>query len=604
MSIKKSFDELFEGLTIEASSPDNELINHDIEYIPPSVILWLPIPRSSLDIIFSVDITNRFDTIIETRRHGIIKSRIQYKDKNGEIEIDWSILEREIDSQIKDRTSEEARLIKQTLFSILYSNEDRMRIFINGISNNYALDSIKEFLKNEYDSNGPHVLEPGITKQSMTLKSNSITNTGSKLSKSDVNSYSENVFNGEDLDKQVIFEKIAGKNLVEYVNKIAKKTIKQEHSLVNLLLYTGLSTYTKNPLNLGIIAPTSEGKTYPVTEMTKFLPTKDVWMIGSMSPKVIIRDRGILVDENNKPIEQKVQDLTEQLKKSQKNSNKDEESNLTQQLKEIHKNSKVLIDLSGKVLVFLEPPHKETWDILKPILSHYTYEIEHPYVYKTETKGMEVKHIVTRGWPACIFCSAKDESNWPMWPEIQSRFLITPPNMIKQKYLESTILIGQRSGLPSLVQEQLIVSQDETQIAKDCISIIKDELLASYENGVWIPYQKILTHSLPSEKGTDVRIANRIFSLLNIVTKSNSFNRFKLKFGNEIMSISSLEDLREVLKLTQNITGIPSYKLDFFREVFVPLFQSKEGPEEKEDGTTREDRVAVYTNELADSFKE
>lgn len=207
----------------------------------------------------------------------------------------------------------------------------------------------------------------------------------------------------KEINKLQVFEKISDKNIVQYVNNIAKKTIKQEDSLIRLLFYTGMSTYTQNPLNLGIIAPTSEGKTYPVTEMTKFLPSQDVWTIGSMSPKVIIRDRGIMVDENNEPIEQIIQDLTEQIKKAQKSGNTEEENDLNQQLKEIHKNSKVLIDLSGKVLVFLEPPHKETWDILKPILSHDTYEIEHPYVYKTETKGMEVKHIVTRGWPACIF---------------------------------------------------------------------------------------------------------------------------------------------------------------------------------------------------------
>jgi hypothetical protein len=406
------------------------------------------------------------------------------------------------------------------------------------------------------------------------------------------------------IKKHAIFDKILDKNLIEYVCNVAKKTIKQEGSLINLLLYTGLSTYTKNPLNLGIIAPISEGKTYPVTEMMKFLPPQDVWMVGSMSPKVIIRDRGIQVDENNEPIEQTIMKLTDQLKIAKESGNKKEEINLNTQLKEIHKNSKVLIDLSGKVLVFLEPPHQETWDLLKPILSHDNEFIEHPYVFKSETGGQTVKHIVTKGWPACIFCSAKDESNWPTWPEIQSRFFITSPNMIKQKYLESTILIGQRIGLPSLVQEQLIVASDEVQLAKDCLTVIKDELLKSYNDGVWIPYQKILSLSLPSEKGTDVRIANRVFSLLEIVTKSNSFNRFKLKFGKESMSISSLEDLKQVLKLTQNITGIPSYKLDFFKDVFIPLFQSKDAPVEKEDGTIKEDRLAVYTSELADLYKE
>ena len=249
----------------------------------------------------------------------------------------------------------------------------------------------------------------------------------------------------------------------------------------------------------------------------------------------------------------------------------------------------------------MEPPHEDTWNILKAILSHDSLYIEHPYVYKTEIDGQEVKHIVTRGWPACIFCSAKDDSEWPMWPEIQSRFFITSPNMIRKKYHESNVLIGQRKGLPSVVQEQIIVSDNEIQFAKECILLIKKELVENYNNNVWIPFNSILSHSLPSERGTDVRTTNRIFSLLALITKINSFIRCKLVFGNETSSISSLDDLEQVLKLTHNITGMPSYKLEFFIEVFIPLFLSKNSPEEK-DGIV-EDRIAVYTNELADFYK-
>ena len=259
-------------------------------------------------------------------------------------------------------------------------------------------------------------------------------------------------------------------------------------------------------------------------------------------------------------------------------------------------------DLSNKVLVFLEPPHPQTWDILKPILSHDSLEIEHPYVYKTETKGQEVKHIVTRGWPACIFCSAKDDSDWSMWPEIQSRLFIVSPNMVKQKYYDSNVLIGQKKGLPSLVQEQLIISPEEIQNAKDCILLIKQELLKNYKNNVWIPFNSILAQALPSEKGSDVRITNRIFSLLSLITKINSFNRPKLVFGQETLAISMLSDLEEVLKLTHNITGIPSFKLEFFTDVFLPLYLSKDTPLEKDDQT--EDRIAVYTDELAEFHKQ
>lgn len=400
------------------------------------------------------------------------------------------------------------------------------------------------------------------------------------------------------VDREKIFDKIPDKKVVEFILRIIQKTVKRENSLIRLILYTSLSTFTSDPLNLGIVAPTSEGKTYAVSEVIKLFPKQNVWMIGNMSPKVLIRDRGILVDQNNKPITEKVKEIKSLIEKE-----KDENvrNDLKEQLKALYDNSKVLIDLSNMILVFLEPPHSDTWNILKPILSHDTLEIEHPYVYKTETKGLEVKHIVTRGWPACIFCSARDDSNWSMWPEIQSRFFIASPNMVKQKYQDSNILIAQKKGLPALVQEQLIISKEDLDVAKDCILLLKEDLLSDYSYNVWIPFQSILSESLPSDKGLDVRIADRIFSMLVLITKVNSFNRPSLVYGEEILAIALLSDLEEVLKLIHNITGIPSYKVDFLTEIFMPLYLSKKEPLQKDDKS--EDRIAVYTNELSDYFK-
>ena len=87
----------------------------------------------------------------------------------------------------------------------------------------------------------------------------------------------------------------------------AKKTIRHEDSLVRLLFYVGLTAYSHNPLSIGIRAPTSEGKTYAVTQsIRKFFPDKDVMTLGSMSPKALIRQNGILVDESNQPLEERI----------------------------------------------------------------------------------------------------------------------------------------------------------------------------------------------------------------------------------------------------------------------------------------------------------
>jgi hypothetical protein len=86
----------------------------------------------------------------------------------------------------------------------------------------------------------------------------------------------------------------------------------------------------------------------------------------------------------------------------------------------------------------LHRPHEDAWNIFKTTLSHDRWEIEHPYVYEVQGMGFKVKKVVLRGWPECIYCSAQNESRSALWPEIQSRFLVTSPNMIPEKYQEGT----------------------------------------------------------------------------------------------------------------------------------------------------------------------
>ena len=382
--------------------------------------------------------------------------------------------------------------------------------------------------------------------------------------------------------------------------------MKREDATIRQVFYTGLSKDTRDPSNLAILAPTSEGKTYLVQQTISYFPKEKVWIIGSMSPKVIIRQNGILVDKNNEPLKPVIKALKREIREEKDKGNeadKDKSEELEDRIDELYRDARILIELTGTLFVFLEPPHPEMWNILKPILSHDEYEIEHPYVEKIEGTGYTVKKIITRGWPACIFCSAKDESKWPAWPEIQSRFLITSPSMIVEKYLEANLLIGQKMGLPKLMQEAVVLSPTQIEIAKKCVLYLNSEIqkLGAYtKNPVWIPFGRILSEFLPSDKGTDNRTAKRIFSFLNLITLARAHLRGRLVYGDDILIISDLEDLDEVLHITQNTTGIPAYKLLFYKEVFLPLYGSKTQP--NTDGSKQEKVIGVTTRELCDFF--
>ena len=394
---------------------------------------------------------------------------------------------------------------------------------------------------------------------------------------------------------------IPDKNYFEYLVKIIKKTVKQEDGLIRQILYTAFSADLE-PLNLGINAPTSEGKTYPIIESLKYFPKGSVIFIGKMSTMALVREQGILVDENSNPIQSEVDGLRYEIKHCK---DEEERNDLKHKLFNLLLKSKKLIVLTGKILVFLETPDSKLWELIKPILSHDKDEMDFSYVNRTEKTGIQTVKVVVRGFPACIYCSAKDESNWPTWPEIQSRFLITSPSMTKEKYEESTLLIAQKKGLPSFIQNQVIVSNKDIELAKQCVQYIKQELKKLTESrvDVWIPYYDRLGRAIRTDKGTDVRNNGRIFDLLNIVTLIKFNNRQRLSIGENHSIIATLEDLSEVLAITQNLNGIPAYKIKFFKEVFYPLYNSKKEPDKSADGTKEENEITVTTSQLRDEYK-
>jgi hypothetical protein len=81
---------------------------------------------------------------------------------------------------------------------------------------------------------------------------------------------------------------------------VVAKEVKQDDRLCRQVYYTLLSTYTDDPVNLAINAPTGEGKSYVVKKVAELFPKSDVLFLSAMSDKALFHRPGILVtkDEN------------------------------------------------------------------------------------------------------------------------------------------------------------------------------------------------------------------------------------------------------------------------------------------------------------------
>jgi hypothetical protein len=406
-----------------------------------------------------------------------------------------------------------------------------------------------------------------------------------------------------------------GNDYVEYLIDCIKREVKGENALVRQITYTMLSSYGNDPINLGVLAPTSTGKSYPIKGVSEYTPGgKEVRIIGSMTPKVLIREQGILVDKHGNPISKDVRRLKNAISEAKKSKSKNSAKALEEyqdELAALLEDSAYVLNLSGKTLIFLEPPHPELWNLLKPILSHDSYEMEHPFVEKVASGAMEVKRVITRGWPACIFCSAKDESKWNMWPEIESRFMIQSPNMVQAKFHAGNKLIAQKKGLPRAVKQQVIISDFEKALGQKCFLYLKHQIqqaVARTDSPVWIPFGELLAEFLPDDRGQDNRASNRLFTMINIIALAKAHLRHKLIFDDEELVIATLQDLREVLHVLQNMTGLPPHKLRFYNQYILPLYKSRSEALETKDicefynANNRKSKTPMNTNNLLKNY--
>ena len=262
-------------------------------------------------------------------------------------------------------------------------------------------------------------------------------------------------------------------DLFEDVVSFLSKEILKEPVNIPLVLLTGLSTYSSNPINLRILAPSSEGKTYLVNKVSKLFPKTDVLNLSTASAQSFKYLQGELVIEdesgNFEPIDPKLVEL--EMQSLDKSKEKQELESIRMEILELKKKSWHMIDLSNKWLIFSDSQDVGLWEMLKTLLSHDDEYIKHQVTNKIGGKNT-VQKIVFKGKPAVTYCSAKDESKYQIAEEMDTRFNTVYLRTNPQKYKESIMLLSQKHGLPKLIYESEVVSEAEKLRAMNKLGLL------------------------------------------------------------------------------------------------------------------------------------
>ncbi len=356
------------------------------------------------------------------------------------------------------------------------------------------------------------------------------------------------------------FKLMSSDDLIRILGQTIKKD--EENKLITFLCM--LSAYTKDSqFNLSFNAPSSSGKSYIPTEIAQLFPRKDVIEVGYCSPTAFFHDKA---------------------KEYKKDTNE------------------IIVDLSHKILIFLDQPHTLLLQHLRPLLSHDKAEINLKITDKTYKGGLRTKNIVVLGYPSVIFCTAGlhiDEQEL-------TRFILLSPEINQEKIREAVLEKVKKSSDPYSYSYSLEVNEERQNLISR-IKALKSETVSDIIIQKFEIVVKLFFERAKTLKPKHQRDIGRIISLIKVFAYINLW--FRERRGSDL--IANEDDIKEAFKLWDIISesqeyNLPPYLFNLFKEVILTSYAEKNNVSNSEikQGITRKEillkHFQVYGRHLSD----
>jgi len=402
--------------------------------------------------------------------------------------------------------------------------------------------------------------------------------------------YSEiakNLSNPEHLVKPTDIWMAHNKNLrrpvaVEEIQEILSATIKRDNPTKALLFLVMLSTYTEqDQQNIAMQAESSAGKSYIPLEIASFFPQDDLIIIASASPTSFFHEAGVLVDENDKPI-----DFSEKPRK-------DDAEGMAEWNRKI-KNSRILVNLEKKILIFLDMPHYTLMERLRPLLSHDQKRLYYKITDRSEKLGLRTKNVVLIGFPTIVFCSA----NLNLDEQERTRVFMLSPEVEEEKITESIYLLGRKLGDRDAYKRALEADARRTWLRSRVKMIsmagIRDVII---ENPGRICERFLKGHPNPIPRH------QRDFPRLIALIKANALFNFSNREGLDDKRIrANDEDIEAGFKLYSQVAksnemGISPHVYEIYTNIIQPQLVPDRGVDRK---TIQRQYFKIYNRPLTE----
>ena len=373
-------------------------------------------------------------------------------------------------------------------------------------------------------------------------------------------------------------------DIFEEVAKLLEKEVKDEHDNIIHVLITIFSAYTKTPQNLRILAPSGEGKTYIVNKVANLCPQDNIWMLANATPQSFkykaakqITETSPGVWEDYNKLEAKIYDAADITETKSGIAIPKLNPEQKAELAKIRENTYSLLDFTNKTVIFLDSQSFQLFESLKTTLSH-DREYNKMWAANKSSQGkISTSGIVFKGWPAVIYCSAKDEIQQDKTDEINTRFVTITIKGTKEKYRDMLKIKSYGASLPNSIYQRRILSDDDVNVVKDRIQAVIDNIQKYCEekNPIVNFYGDAIADLFKDDAGYRVRQLSNLLSNITVITLARSRARPKLIIDAKTYPMTVKQDIELAAKITHEANPLPPTKLQFFNKYIRPAFAGK-----------------------------
>lgn len=320
-----------------------------------------------------------------------------------------------------------------------------------------------------------------------------------------------------------------------------------------------LAQTNRDQLNVGFQAESSVGKSYIPLELASYFPRDEIMKVASASPTSFYH-KGTWDEE----------------KKAQ------------------------VCDLENKSLIFLDQPHFQLLERLRPVLSHDDKELQYYITDKNKSGAIRTKNIIIRGYPSVFFCTAKTDPD----EQEKTRLILLSPSIDQEKLRESLELAALRNGNPEEYRK-LIEQDPKRRWLMDRIYSLRqggtrEIIIPDCGRAVYELFIKEHEHLKPRHQ----RDFPRIFGFIKAHALLNCYNRERNgRAGTIIANERDIEAGFDLYKEIEesNELGLSPYIYRIYKEVIEPELSSEKGLSRKE---IRSKYLSVFHKSLSPKLEE